>query len=85
MDTTKNEFRQLLTNNLLIMLQNSHNRSTIKLFADTCINFGCINVIFSKITTSAASIGTPESQKAIIICYFLVKQIADQIMKRLNN
>ncbi len=47
-------------------LHNSHNRKTVKFFADTCTGFGCKNIIFSKITASAASMGIPEAQKSIL-------------------
>ena len=49
-----------------MVLHNSHSRKAVKFFADTCIGLGCQNVVYSKITTSAASIGIPEAQKAIL-------------------
>ena len=45
---------------------NSHNRNAVKLFADTCIGLSCRNVIFSKITAAAASIGVPDAQKTVL-------------------
>lgn len=44
---------------------NSHSRKAVKFFADTCVSLSCKNVIFSKITASAASIGIPDAQKTI--------------------
>jgi SpoU rRNA methylase family enzyme len=38
----------------------------VRLFADTCTGFGIKNIIFSKITASAASMGIPEAQKSIL-------------------
>ncbi|MHA1213876.1 MAG: RecB-family nuclease [Candidatus Hodarchaeales archaeon] len=52
--------------NLLMTLHNSHSRNMVKLFADTCIGLGCKNVIYSKITAAAASIGIPEAQKYVL-------------------
>ena len=55
-------------NNLFLALHNSHSRNSVKLFADTVMNFSslCKNVIFSKISASAASIGIPDAQKTIL-------------------
>ncbi len=44
---------------------NSHSRKAVKFFADTCIGLSCRNIVFSKITASAASIGIPDAQKTI--------------------
>ncbi|MHA2223970.1 MAG: RecB-family nuclease [Candidatus Hodarchaeales archaeon] len=53
-------------NNLFMTFHNSHSRNAVKLFADTCTALSCKNVIYSKITASAASIGIPEAQKSIL-------------------
>ncbi len=45
---------------------NSHSRNAVKFFADTCIGLGCKNILFTKISSSAASIGIPEAQKTIL-------------------
>ncbi len=54
--------------NLLLALHNTHSPNTVKLFANTVVNFPflCKNVIFSKITSSAASMGIPDAQKLIL-------------------
>ena len=54
--------------NLLLALHNTHSPNTVKLFANTVVNFPflCKNVIFSKITSSAASMGIPDAQKIIL-------------------
>ena len=52
--------------NLLMVLHNSHSRSFVRLFADTCIGLQCKTVVFSKITASAASIGIPEAQRHVL-------------------
>ncbi len=56
------------TQNLLITLHNTHSSNTVKLFANTVVNFPhlCKNLIFSKITSSAASMGIPDAQKIIL-------------------
>ena len=56
------------SNNLFLALHNTHSRNTVKLFADTVMNFPsfCKNVVFSKISASAASIGIPDAQKTIL-------------------
>ncbi|UCG00599.1 MAG: hypothetical protein JSW11_13380 [Candidatus Heimdallarchaeota archaeon] len=56
----------MISKNLMMAFHNSHSRKAVKYFADTCIGLGCKNVIFSKITASAASIGIPDAQKAIL-------------------
>jgi SpoU rRNA methylase family enzyme len=60
-----NEGLKMISRNLLMVFHNSHSRRTVKLFADTCIGLSCKNIIFSKITAAAASIGIPEAQKAV--------------------
>jgi SpoU rRNA methylase family enzyme len=54
--------------NLLIALHNTHSPNTVKLFANSVVNFPhlCKNLIFSKITSSAASMGIPDAQKIIL-------------------
>lgn len=56
----------MILDNLLMTFHNSHSRKTVKFFADTCIGLKCKNVIFSKITASAASIGIPDAQKSVL-------------------
>ena len=56
----------MISKNLMMAFHNSHSRMAVKLFADTCIGLSCNNVIFSKITASAASIGIPDAQKTIL-------------------
>ncbi|MFX0124031.1 MAG: RecB-family nuclease, partial [Candidatus Hodarchaeota archaeon] len=56
----------MISKNLMMAFHNSHSRKAVKLFADTCIGLSCKNVIFSKITASAASIGIPDAQKTIL-------------------
>jgi len=56
----------MISKNLLMVLHNSHSRKAVKLFADTCVGLSCRNVIFSKITASAASIGIPDAQKSVL-------------------
>lgn len=55
----------MISKNLMMAFHNSHSRKTVKLFADTCIGLSCKNIIYSKITASAASIGIPDAQKTI--------------------
>ncbi|MFX1516519.1 MAG: RecB-family nuclease [Promethearchaeota archaeon] len=55
----------MISKNLMMAFHNSHSRQAVKLFADTCIGLSCKNIIFSKITASAASIGIPQAQKTI--------------------
>ncbi|MHA1993231.1 MAG: RecB-family nuclease [Candidatus Hodarchaeales archaeon] len=54
--------------NLLFALHNTNSPNTVKLFANTVVNFPflCKNIIFSKITASAASMGIPDAQKIIL-------------------
>jgi len=54
--------------NLLFALHNTHSPNMVKLFANTVVNFPslCKNVVFSKITASAASMGIPDAQKIIL-------------------
>ncbi|UCG89775.1 MAG: hypothetical protein JSU57_04735 [Candidatus Heimdallarchaeota archaeon] len=56
----------MISNNLLMAFHNSHSRKAVKFFADTCVGLSCKNVIFSKITASAASIGIPNAQKSVL-------------------
>ncbi|MFW9903156.1 MAG: RecB-family nuclease [Candidatus Thorarchaeota archaeon] len=56
----------MISKNLLMAFHNSHSRKAVKLFADTCIGLSCKNIIYSKITASAASIGIPDAQKTIL-------------------
>ena len=56
----------MILDNLLMTFHNSHSRKAVKFFADTCIGLTCKNVIFSKITASAASIGIPDAQKSVL-------------------
>ena len=58
----------MTTNNLLLALHNTHSSSIVKLFAETIMGFPsvCKNVIFSKVTASAASIGIPDAQKTVL-------------------
>ncbi|MFX0013663.1 MAG: RecB-family nuclease [Promethearchaeota archaeon] len=56
----------MISKNLLMAFHNSHSRKAVKYFADTCIGLSCRNVIFSKITSSAASIGIPDAQKSVL-------------------
>lgn len=51
--------------NLFMVFHNSHSRNAVKYFADTCIGLGCRNIIYSKLSSAAASIGIPEAQKTI--------------------
>ena len=55
-------------NNLFLALHNTYSRNTVKLFADTVMNFQslCKNVVYSKISAAAASIGIPDAQKTIL-------------------
>ncbi|MHA2203953.1 MAG: RecB-family nuclease [Candidatus Hodarchaeales archaeon] len=55
----------MISKNLLMVFHNSHSRKAVKFFADTCIGLSCKNIVFSKITASAASIGIPDAQKTI--------------------
>ena len=54
--------------NLLLALHNTHSPNTVKLFANTVVNFPflCKNVIFSKITSSAASMVIPDAHNIIL-------------------
>jgi len=56
----------MVFSNLFMLLHNSHSRSFVRLFADTCIALQCKTVLFSRITASAASIGIPEAQKHVL-------------------
>jgi len=56
----------MMSKNLMMAFHNSHSRQAVKLFADTCVGLSCKNIIFSKITASAASIGIPDAQKTIL-------------------
>ena len=58
----------MINQNLLLALHNVHSSSIVKLFAETVIGFPsvCKNVIFSKVTASAASIGIPDAQKTVL-------------------
>ncbi|MFX1285471.1 MAG: RecB-family nuclease [Promethearchaeota archaeon] len=56
----------MISKNLLMAFHNSHSRKAVKFFADTCVGLSCQNVIFSKITASAASIGIPDAQKSVL-------------------
>jgi SpoU rRNA methylase family enzyme len=44
---------------------NSNSRRAVKYFADTCIGLSCKNIVYSKITAAAASIGIPDAQKTV--------------------
>lgn len=57
---------KMFSNNLFMVFHNSHSRNAVKFFADTCIGLACKNVVFSKISASAASIGIPDAQKTIL-------------------
>ena len=57
---------KMILKNLLMAFHNSHSHKAVKFFANTCIGLLCKNVIFSKITASAASIGIPEAQKTVL-------------------
>ena len=61
-------FKLMNSNNLFLALHNTHSRNTVKLFADTVMNFSsiCKNVVFSKISAAAASIGIPDAQKTVL-------------------
>jgi SpoU rRNA methylase family enzyme len=54
--------------NLLLTLHNTHSPTIVKFFADTIMGFPsvCKNVIFSKISASAASSGIPDAQKTVL-------------------
>jgi SpoU rRNA methylase family enzyme len=56
----------MIPKNLMMAFHNSHSRKAVRLFADTCIGLSCKNIIYSKITASAASIGIPDAQKTIL-------------------
>ncbi|MFX0171504.1 MAG: RecB-family nuclease [Candidatus Hodarchaeota archaeon] len=56
----------MISKNLFMVFHNSHSRKAVKLFADTCIGLSCKNIVFSKISASAASIGIPDAQKSIL-------------------
>ena len=56
----------MISSNLFMAFHNSHSRKAVKFFADTCVSLSCKNVIFSKITASAASIGIPNAQKSVL-------------------
>ena len=56
----------MLSNNLIMVFHNSHSRRAVKFFADTCIGLSCKNIVFSKISASAASIGIPDAQKTVL-------------------
>jgi SpoU rRNA methylase family enzyme len=56
----------MISKNLLMVFHNSHNQKAVRLFADTCTGLSCRNVIFSKITAAAASIGVPDAQKTVL-------------------
>jgi SpoU rRNA methylase family enzyme len=56
----------MILKNLMMAFHNSHSRKAVKLFADTCVGLSCKNIIYSKITASAASIGIPDAQKTIL-------------------
>lgn len=51
--------------NLLMGFHNSNSRRAVKYFADTCIGLSCINIVYSKITAAAASMGIPDAQKTV--------------------
>ncbi|MFW9855926.1 MAG: RecB-family nuclease [Candidatus Thorarchaeota archaeon] len=50
---------------LFMAFHNSNSRRAVKYFADTCIGLSCKNIVYSKITAAAASIGIPEAQKTV--------------------
>lgn len=56
----------MISENLLMAFHNSHNQKSVRLFANTCTGLSCRNVIFSKITAAAASIGVPDAQKIVL-------------------
>ncbi len=56
----------MILDNLLMVFHNSQSRRAVDFFANTCIGLSCKNVIFSKITSSAASIGIPEAQRTVL-------------------
>lgn len=56
----------MLSNNVIMVFHNSHSRRAVKFFADTCIGLSCKNIVFSKISASAASIGIPDAQKTVL-------------------
>lgn len=58
----------MTNHNLLLTLHNTHSSSIVKLFAETVMGFSsvCKNVIFSKVTASAASMGIPDAQKTVL-------------------
>jgi len=51
--------------NLFVVFHNSNSRRAVKYFADTCIGLSCKNIVYSKITAAAASIGIPDAQKTV--------------------
>ncbi|MFW9780493.1 MAG: RecB-family nuclease [Candidatus Heimdallarchaeota archaeon] len=50
---------------LFMAFHNSNSRKAVKYFADTCIGLSCKNIVYSKITAAAASIGVPDAQKTV--------------------
>jgi SpoU rRNA methylase family enzyme len=58
----------MIAQNLLLTLHNTHSPKTVKSFAETVTSFPalCKNIIFSKISSSAASMGIPDAQKIVL-------------------